>query len=507
MLLAKRLAPLLFIAIAGCVSVPMDYPRKESYVMEPDSSAPLAALAQEWRAAHPGKSGFQPLPQGLDALGARLRALDLARHSVDAQYFLIKRDEAGMLFLGKLLRAADRGVRVRLLFDDIFTPRNDDVLATLSSHPNIEIRLFNPLSRRSPVFWSMLWDFQRSNRRMHNKSFVVDGAVAIVGGRNIAAEYFELKDDGNFDDFEVLTTGPVVADVAASFDQFWNSRLSLPVEALGRKPQPNRLGVWRGAMEAVISGQRASAYGRAVQSELVEAVFNGQQPLIAANATVASDRPEKLKVARGAEEELVVAAALRDAVQSAQHEITVITPYFLPREVGRQLLKDKVAAGVRIRVITNSLASTNHVPVHAHYRKYRRELLRAGVELYELRADRQPGSEEKNRERMTLHTKAFEIDGKTLGLGSVNLDPRSIEINSELIMFIDSPELSERLLSFLEEDLAGLTWRVALDENDRLRWYYDAGGQVETRAGEPGASLWRRLRANLYRLLPIEGQL
>ncbi len=507
MLLAKRLAPLLFIAIAGCVSVPMDYPREESYVMEPDGSAPLAAFAERWRAGNPGKSGFQPLPQGLDALGARLRALDLARHSVDAQYFLIKRDEAGMLFLGKLLRAADRGVRVRLLFDDIFTPRNDDVLATLSSHPNIEIRLFNPLSRRSPAFWSMLWDFQRSNRRMHNKSFIVDSAVAIVGGRNIASEYFELKDDGNFDDFEVLTTGPVVADVGESFDQFWNSRLSLPVEALGREPQPNRLGVWRSAMEAVVSGQRTSAYGRAVQSELVEAVFNGQQPLIAATATVASDRPEKLKVARGAEEELVVAVALGDAVVAAQREITVITPYFLPREVGRQLLKDKAAEGVRIRVITNSLASTNHVPVHAHYRKYRRELLRAGVELYELRADRQPGSEDRNRERMTLHTKAFEIDARTLGLGSVNVDPRSIEINSELIMFIDSPELSQRLLDFLDEDLAGLTWQVGLDENDRMRWYYKSGDQVEVRSGEPGASLWRRLQANLYRLLPIEGQL
>ncbi|MEE4660320.1 MAG: phospholipase D family protein [Halieaceae bacterium] len=495
------------LALAGCVSVPTDYPREESYRMPLDDESPLGRFAEDWRTSHPEESGFQTLGRGLDGLGARLRALDLAQHSVDAQYFLIKPDEAGQLFLGKLLRAADRGVRVRLLVDDVFTPRRDQVLATLSSHHNIEIRLFNPLSRQSPVFWSLLWDFQRSNRRMHNKSFIVDGSVAIVGGRNIAAEYFELKDDGNFDDFEVLAAGPIVDEIARSFDEFWNSRLSLPVEALGRAPDDQQLDLWREIMTEVINGERSSAYGRAISSELLDDLFSGRRTLIAASARVVSDRPEKLKVARGTQEELIVGAALADVVQNAQREVTVITPYFLLQEPGRELLKAKAAEGVRIRVITNSLASTNHVPVHAHYRKYRRELLEAGVELYELRADRQPGSDDKDRERMTLHTKAFELDGETLGLGSVNLDPRSLEINSELVIFIDSPQLSRRLLSFLESDLPQLTWRLELNEDNRLRWHYQSGDVEEVRSGEPGASLWRRLQANLYRLLPIEGQL
>lgn len=472
-----------------------------------DDNATLIDLAGQWRAANPTLSGFQPLPGGLDALGVRLRALDMARETVDAQYFLIKHDEAGILFMGKLLRAADRGVRVRLLFDDVFTPRNDQILTNLSSHPNIQIRLFNPLSRHSPALWSLLRNFSRSNRRMHNKSFLVDQSLAVVGGRNIAAEYFELKADGNFDDFEVLATGPVVGDVAESFDRFWNSKLSLPIEALGRKPDPASVTGWRNEMQAIVSGERESAYGRAIHSELVQALFSGRQPLTAASARVVSDRPEKLKLARGREEELRVATALRDTVVAAEQSITIITPYFLLREPGRQVLKEKAAAGIKMRLITNSLASTNHVAVHAHYRKYRRELLHAGVEIYELRADRQPGSEEKNHERMTLHTKAFEVDGKTLGLGSINLDPRSIEINSELIIFVESSELSGQLLEFLEQDLSWLTWRVMLDDLGRIRWHFQAEGQEEVQRGEPGASLWRRIRANIYRWLPIESQL
>ncbi len=504
---ARHFLIVVLLALTGCVSVPLDYPREESFQMPLDTRSPLARFAQEWESKHPAESGFQALPNGLDGLGARLRALDYATYSVDAQYFLIKPDEAGQLFLGKLLRAADRGVRVRLLVDDVFTPRNDQVLATLSSHHNIEIRLFNPLSRQSPAFWSMLWDFSRSNRRMHNKSFVVDGAIAIVGGRNIAEEYFELKPDGNFDDFEVLTTGPIVTEISNSFDAFWNSKLSLPVEALDRTPDQQKLDQWRKIMAEVVAGERSSAYGRATDSELLDDLFAGRRQLTVAPARVISDRPEKLKVARGTEEELIVGAALREAVQNAQHEVTFITPYFLLRPGGRNLLKEKAAAGVRVRIITNSLASTNHVPVHAHYRKYRRELLEAGVELYELRADRQPGSDEEDRERMTLHTKAFEVDGQTLGLGSVNMDPRSLEINSELIIFIDSPEMSQRLLAFLETDLPALTWKLEINENNGLRWHYLAKGQQEVEAGEPGASLWRRFQANLYRLLPIEGQL
>ncbi len=503
----RTLARFCLLALAGCASVPMDYPREESYRMPLDTQSPLGRFAEDWRSTHREKSGFQTLGRGLDGLGARLRALDLAQHSVDAQYFLIKPDDAGQLFVGKLLRAADRGVRVRLLIDDVFTPRRDQVLATLSSHHNIEIRLFNPLSRQSPAFWSLLWDFQRSNRRMHNKSFVVDGAIAIVGGRNIAAEYFELKEDGNFDDLEVLAAGPIVDEIAESFDEFWNSRLSLPVEALGRTAEAEKLDLWREIMVEVVAGERSSAYGRATSSELLDDLFAGRQALIAAPARAVSDRPEKLKVARGTQEELIVGAALADVVQNAQREVTIITPYFLLQAPGRELLKAKAAEGVRIRLITNSLASTNHVPVHAHYRKYRRELLAAGVEIYELRADRQPGSEDPNPERMTLHTKAFEMDGTTLGLGSVNLDPRSLEINSELVIFIDSPELSQRLLTFLDSDLAELTWRLALNEDRRLRWHYRSGELEEVRSSEPGASLWRRFQANFYRLLPIEGQL
>jgi len=369
--------------------------------------------------------------------------------------------------------------------------------------------LFNPLSRKAPSSLAMLWDFARTNRRMHNKGFLVDGAVAIVGGRNIAAEYFELKDDGNFDDFEVLLLGPVVDDLAESFDAFWNSPLSLPVEALGRRPEPEKLVLWRQAMEEVVSGARPSAYARAVDNPLLRELVAGERRLEVASTRVVSDTPDKLIARRGQQEHLAAATALASIMAEAQREITIITPYFLPGPYTRTELARLAAAGVRIRVITNSLASTNHVPVHAHYRKYRRELLHAGVELYELRADRQPGWEdaEPGSDRLTLHTKAFEVDGQTLVLGSLNLDPRSIELNTELVLFIESPAMSQRLLDGLDKELATLTWRLVINENNRLRWHYEGADGQDIQRGEPGASLWRRFQANLYRLLPIEGQL
>ncbi len=468
----------------------------------------LGQLRTLWQERHPDETGFVSLPDGLDGLGARLLLLDDAEQSVDAQYFLMKPDQAGRLFLGKLLQAADRGVRVRLLVDDVFTPRDDHTLTTIASHPNINVRLFNPLSRRIPSSMGMLWDFARTNRRMHNKSLIVDGALAIVGGRNIAEEYFELKDDGNFDDFEVLSMGPVVDELADSFDLFWNAELSVPVEAMGRKAEPEKLESWRTAMAEIVAGARPSAYSRAVDTELMRELINGERQLESARARVVSDLPDKLTNSRGEREFQTAALALSDAVLEAKREVTIITPYFLPGPTTRVELIKLAQNGVRVRVITNSLASTNHVPVHAHYRKYRRELLRGGIDLYELRADRQPGWEEDaSTERLTLHTKALEVDGELLVLGSLNLDPRSIELNTELVLFIESSNMSQRLLDNINVELAALAWRLEINENNRLRWHYEANDGTDTQKGEPGASLWRRFQANLYRLLPIEGQL
>lgn len=299
--------------------------------------------------------------------------------------------------------------------------------------------------------------------------------------------------------------GPVVAALNDIFDSFWNSSHSLPIEALGQQPDSAAMERWRRIMQEVLDGTRSSAYARAVSSDFLRKLFRGEIHLQPASARVVSDTPEKLNMPPGAEQHLAVADALVEAFQGVQREATIITPYFLPRQRARDLITRMASAGIQIKVVTNSLASTNHVPVHAHYRKYRRELLRAGVEIYELRADRQPGwNEENGAERMTLHTKAFELDGETLALGSVNLDPRSIEMNTELVLFIDSPRLSRQLRYFLSKDLPAYTWRLALDERGRERWHYDGSGGPRVATREPGASLWRRLQVNLYRLLPIE---
>jgi putative cardiolipin synthase len=238
----NSLLPLCLLLLTGCTGIRLDYPKQTSNAIPASEDTYYGRALATWQATH-GRdvTGSVMLVPGMDALGSRLVMMERAEASIDAQYFLLKPDEAGDLFLGKLLRAAERGVRVRLLLDDIFTPRNDRMLAIFNSHPNIEVRLFNPVSRSSPTALSFLWDFSRVNRRMHNKAFIVDGSIAIMGGRNIAKEYFQLKPEQSFDDFDMLVFGEVVPEISASFDRFWNSSKSVPMEAIRLSDEPQRL--------------------------------------------------------------------------------------------------------------------------------------------------------------------------------------------------------------------------------------------------------------------------
>src|SRR5210317_1516352 len=236
--LARRLILLAALALAGCASVPFDYPKIESYSPAPDPNTVMGNAAAQWQQENGEQSGFISLTSGIDALGARLRMMAAAQNTIDAQYFILKNDRAGALFVGKMLLAADRGVKVRLLIDDIFSPGIDRQLTLLDSHPNIEVRMFNPVSRNSLRYWAYLLDFGRANRRMHNKSFTVDGSMSIVGGRNIGEEYFELTQDVLFDDYEVFVLGPVVKEIGAGFDEFWNSQLAVPVAAFRARIDP-----------------------------------------------------------------------------------------------------------------------------------------------------------------------------------------------------------------------------------------------------------------------------
>ena len=300
--LAALAAVSLSLMLGACTSVPFDYPRATSSALPPEVANPGDTYAADWRAANGDKSGFIGLSNGDDALGARLALMERARGTIDAQYFILKSDQAGALFTGKMLRAADRGVRVRLLVDDIFTPRADKALALLSSHPNIEVRLFNPLSRQGPKPWSFLMDFKRANRRMHNKSFTVDNTASIIGGRNIGNEYFELKQNIKFDDYEVLAVGPVVEEISRGFDAFWNSDLSVPMEAFDIKIDPLQLAEWREYIAREMARGSTGTYAQAINSTLLQDIRSGIRKPVAAQASLVTDSPMKLQGALGDEE-------------------------------------------------------------------------------------------------------------------------------------------------------------------------------------------------------------
>jgi putative cardiolipin synthase len=491
-------------AITGCATVPLDVQKTASAALVDTDNTVLAKASDDWLAADPGRSGFYPLTQGFDAFGARLVLMDRAERSIDAQYFLMKPDSAGLVFSAKLIQAADRGVRVRFLLDDIFTSVDDEGLMLLDEHPNIELRIFNPISRKGLPALNYVGNFKLTNRRMHNKSFTVDNQVAVVGGRNLAEEYFQLDTTGEFIDFDMLTAGPIVKEISASFDTYWNHELAVPISALYDKNDAEQLDARRSKIKAAMQESGESIYGEAVNTELMQMFFDGSVEPYFANAWTIIDDPQKLLV-KVSRDQQIVAKAIADALRSAEDEIIIFTPYFIPGKGGMELIEDVRAKGVRIVLVTNSLASNNHTAVHSAYSSYRKRLLKAGVELYEARADaaqviRDDGSKE--LEQLTLHTKGIIIDRRYTFVGSLNLDPRSIDINTEMGVMIDSRDLGALLANNSDKRIANITYRLKLDDKNKISWHATIDGKEVVETKEPLTTGWRRFQAWFLKIAP-----
>ena len=497
--------------VAACASGPIDYPRNFSEAEPPDQQTRLAKEIADWRATNPdtgGRSAYYPLVRGNDAFGARLALADMAERSIDVQYFLMKPDSAGIVFSATLLEAADRGVRVRFLLDDVFTSVDDGFLGLLDQHPNIEVRLFNPIGRGGFYYLNYLADFKRANRRMHNKSFTVDGLASVIGGRNIADEYFELKHNEEFRDFDMLAIGPVARDISATFDRFWNHKLSVPIAAFRSDRNPGSLSA---LVESYTDEEREQAeeiHRHAIGSELIQNLVDNEVPLYIADGEIITDDPEKL-LNKVSQDQQVLVTRLAEMVSEAQFEVVVATPYFIPGEAGVKFWKRLVDDGVRVVILTNSLASNNHIPVHAGYARYRHDIIQAGVELYEMRVDATDRPENPNEEEfdsVTLHTKAVFIDRRFSVIGSLNLDPRSIDINTEIALLVDSPVLAESLVVPVLEAIPAFAYRISEDEKGKLLWTTHVDGAEIIETSEPQSGTWRRFKAFLSRILP-ESQL
>ncbi len=497
--------PFLFFA-GGCATVPLDMPKQASEAITDNTGTEFGELAAGWADLHNGDSGFFPFVYGMDALGARLEMADRAQKSIDLQYFLMKDDSAGAVVSEALWRAAERGVRIRFLLDDVFTTAPDSGLLALNAHPNIQVRLFNPISRRGLHTLNFVGHFRRANRRMHNKSFTVDNAISVVGGRNIADEYFQLRSDAVFSDFDVLAFGPVAQQVSMSFDTYWNHALAVPIEQFISSMRVNRSDSVDFGAGSEAAARREDIYREALGKELVRQLASGEQALFVADARVIADEPDKLQNAVGSEN-MQLATELGKLLSESERELIFVSPYYVPGNDGVEFVRNIVDKGVRVVVVTNSLASTNHIPVHSAYSAYRRKVLQAGVELYEVRAD--AGREAQNDhgpEQLTLHTKLIVIDRRYLFVGSLNLDPRSIEINAEMGLLIDSPELAELVAAGLADELHDVAYRVLTTDRGTLEWHTRIDGRTVIEKSEPLSPRWRRLKAWLLRIVP-EGQL
>jgi len=460
---------------------------------------------------HPGLSGFGLLSHGREAFIVRLALADLAERSLDMQYYSWDGDITGRIILDSVMKAADRGVRVRLLVDDPFYKSSDSVKAALDAHPGVDIRLFNPLTNRIWSALDFIVDFGRVNRRMHNKLMVADNAAAIVGGRNIGDIYYGVNTIANYRDLDVLAAGPVVRDLSAVFDRFWNSRSAVPIAAIVNRAH--------GAadLDAILMRLRetiaAADYPYPIDRDLDELAARGvelRDNLVWAHGRVIADDPET--IAPGIESDHVV-AFIRERVARLKEELLVESPYFVLPATAQATVKMLHERNVRVRVLTNSLASNDMLPAHSGYAKTRRRLLENGMELYELRPDTdafRPGwSLRSGRSPAALHTKAMAFDREAVFIGSFNLDPRSAVINTEAGLYIESPELAERLVAYMATGVVPAnSYRVLLHPNGDIVWETakDDGQRILYR-NEPETGFRRRFVAGLWKLLPIDSQL
>jgi putative cardiolipin synthase len=505
------------LVLGGCASLPEGYERTESHALTDTASTRLALAGRDALAAHAGQGGCRPLPDGVDALVARILLAEAAERSLDVQYYIWHDDLTGRLFANALLRAADRGVRVRILLDDVGTKANDEVVLTLDSHPNIEVRLFNPVASRAFRGLGILTDFSRVNRRMHNKSFIADNQRAVLGGRNIGDEYFDAHGGVVFRDLDVETVGPAVADASRAFDAYWNAPVSVPIAALtGRRGQAASLDALRAELAAFAEAQRDSAYVRSARSTAAERLAADAKGWYWGRTLVVVDDPGK--VGRAPEDtEGHLLPQLGTVARQMQRELLIVSPYFVPGEAGVDWLRGVTRRGVAVTVLTNSLAATDVGVVHAGYKRYREPLLDAGVRLHEFKPGAIEYERAKGKDRdgagssASLHAKTFVFDRRAVFIGSLNLDPRSTQLNTEIGIVCESEPLARTLADGLLQALDQVAWRVEkvgeAGAAPQLSWVETTPSGVVRHREEPAVSAWRRFSVWFLGLLPIESQL
>jgi putative cardiolipin synthase len=505
-----------FFILSGCATLPTNFERPQSYAFTDTEDTRFGKAHRDEMRTYTGQSGFLLLGNGLDAFVARALLAHAAERSIDVQYYLYHDDLIGRLFTDQLLKAADRGVRVRLLVDDMDLEGKDLGASVLDSHPNMEVRLFNPFSRKRSRISQFVTRMGSVTRRMHNKSFTVDNQVTILGGRNMGNEYFDADPELAFSDLDVMSIGPVAREVSIAFDLYWNSELAYPVAVLtGKPPTPEEIKQMRQKLDEYVAEQADSDYLKALrESNLANAIRQNNVRFHWGEAVVLYDQPEKI-LHDFDETEYHLTPKLAPYFDGVQEELIIFSPYFVPGKPGTAFLNQLAQRGVRVRILTNSLASNDVGIVHAGYSKYRKDLLRSGVELYELnekltRKERKGKKGEEGSSKASLHAKSFVFDRKKVFIGSLNLDPRAVVHNTEIGVVLTSEKIASEMSDWFNQNMEQMAFRLELKKvggSEKILWHGLVDGKDETFDVDPHTGFWRRFGIGFMRLLPIESQL
>ena len=521
------------VALGACATLPpgSGFPKIESVALAHPESTRLGAKVAALASGHSGLSGFHIIAAGVDGFLARAQMIDAAEQTLDLQYFIFRGDATGRLLTDALLRAADRGVRVRVLIDDGDTLAGDEQIVALNAHLSIQVRIFNPFAYRGHSTARRGLEFaahrERLDRRMHNKLLVVDNSIALVGGRNVGDEYFQVDPDGQFADDDVFAAGPVARELSATFDDYWNSRFAVPAEALAESPESSRKlaahearARWHPTELVKPSATGGADYvTRIASGEPYAGLVSGRVPLVWAPSRVVCDSPEKERVVAGSLPGQVMARDVVDRIKRVKSELLMVTPYLVPSADELAALQDARRRGAVVRILTNSFESSRGALAHAGYTGFRPPLLGAGIGVYEARAlvgsSRGSGQTARLSRYGTygLHAKLFVFDEEAIFVGSMNFDKRSRHLNTEVGLIIESPELatqvSTRFRAMVQPQNA---YELVLRTDrpggkSRLVWRTQENGQMIDYAHEPGTRAWQRLAIRLLAWLPVTAEL
>jgi len=493
-MLKSWLCAVLAVLVSACVGLPRHVEKTRSQALTDPATTALGRLIAG-EESNKNLSGIRLVSSGEEALDDLIALADHAERTLDIQYYIIQQNDSARLLLHHVRLAAERGVRVRLLVDDLNTAGEDRRFMHLGEHPNLEVRVFNPFPGGRFATWTRFvasaTDIRRINHRMHNKLFVADDALAITGGRNIGDQYFTRDQHNNFIDLDVVAAGPIVSELSASFDAFWNSKYAYPIASVASPVSADT-----SAPPLTDTATTESAHW------LEHALDSGAVPLTWVPATVLADRPAKIASETSPDEELTIANDLSTLMRSATQELIVISPYFVPGKDGMALFAQLVSHGVHIRILTNSLASTDSPLVHTGYARYRVQLLKLGVELSEVRpklGQKRARFHPFRSSNASLHAKALVIDQKTVFIGSMNMDARSAHTNSELGLVIRSADIAHQVTSLLDDISADGSYKLQLvGHTNKIEWSSGEPGSESTWYTDPETTRLQRMSLKAF---------